>query len=127
MLSRYTIYRRRPTGAPPLPAGERQDTRYRTRHILRPTQVIVESYLAAPTETAFSAFQASYLELLSTRWNDDRSDFDQLANLAREQDVFLGCSCPTQKNPDVRHCHTWMALQFMAQHFPDLEVIFPEK
>ncbi|WP_199188797.1 MULTISPECIES: hypothetical protein [Pirellulaceae] len=87
----------------------------------------MESYLAAPTETAFSAFQASYLELLSTRWNDDRSDFDQLANLAREQDVFLGCSCPTQKNPDVRHCHTWMALQFMAQHFPDLEVIFPEK
>lgn len=88
---------------------------------------MVDAYLTDPNETSFSAFQAAYLELLNRRWQDNRSEFDHLANLAREQAVFLGCSCPTKKNSDVSHCHTWMALQFMAQQFPDLEVIFPEK
>lgn len=127
LLSRYTIYRRRPQDAPPLPPGIRQDVRHRTKHIVRPTQSMVETYLTAPNETTFATFQAAYRELLNARWHDDRSEFDQLAELARNHDVFLGCSCPTKRNPDVRHCHTWMALQFMAAQFPDLEVIFPEK
>ncbi|MBA2115539.1 hypothetical protein [Bremerella alba] len=127
MISRYTIYRRRPPDASPLPQGIRQDTRHRTKHIVRPTQMMVVAYLADPNETGFSTFQASYRELLTARWNDDRSEFDNLAELAFNEDVYLGCSCPTKKNPDVRHCHTWMALQFMAEKFPDLEVIFPEK
>lgn len=86
---------------------------------------MVEAYLAAPSDSTFLVFRASYLDLLHARWKDDRSAFDRLANLADDQDVFLGCSCPTKKNPDVHHCHTWMALQFMAQKFPELEVIFP--
>lgn len=88
---------------------------------------MVETYLTDPTEEAFATFQAAYLELLEDRWRDERPAFDDLAELARRHAVFLGCSCPTKKNPDVRHCHTWMALQFMAQRYPDLEVIFPEK
>ena len=52
MLSRYTMYRRRPKDAPLLPDGIRKDTRYATKHVLRPTKEIVEAYLADPTEEA---------------------------------------------------------------------------
>ena len=45
--------------------------------------------------------------------------------MAKEKDVFLGCSCPTRKNPDVNRCHTVLALQFMKENFPELEVEFP--
>jgi len=65
MLSRYTIYRRRPAGAGPLPDGIRQDTRYRTSHILRPKEDIVEAYLADPTDAAWRTFKRRYLALLS--------------------------------------------------------------
>ncbi|MEW4456367.1 hypothetical protein AB1L30_27135 [Bremerella sp. JC817] len=127
MLSRYTIYRRRPADAGPLPEGVRQDTRYRTRHILRPTQEMVEAYLGQTGDDHFARFRRDYLVLLDQRFTDDRAGFDQLAELALQEDVYLGCSCPTQKNPDVRHCHTWLALQFMQTHYPELEVWFPEK
>ncbi|GAA4439948.1 hypothetical protein [Bremerella cremea] len=127
MLSRYTIYRRRPADAGPLPDGVRQDTRYRTRHILRPTQEIVEAYLGQTGDDHFARFRRDYLALLNQRFADDRAGFDQLAEMALQEDVYLGCSCPTQKNPDVRHCHTWLALQFMQTYYPELEVWFPEK
>jgi len=67
MLSRYTIYRRRPADAGPLPNGIRQDTRYRTRHILRPTEEIVEAYLADPTDINGACFKKKYLALLDER------------------------------------------------------------
>lgn len=126
MLSRYTIYRRRPKDAGPLPDGVRQDTRFRTRHVLRPTQEMVEAYLADPSEKQFKAFHAAYRKELKQRLAEEPEAFAALAELARKKDVYLGCNCPTQKNPDVRHCHTWMALEFMAQRFPDLDVVFPE-
>ena len=125
MLSRYTIYRRRPHDAGPLPQGVRQDTRHRTSHILRPTQAMVETYLAEPTTQAFTQFSSAYHKLLADRWKQDQAAFENLAELARHEDVYLGCSCPTKKNPNVRHCHTWMALEFMAKKFSDVEVIFP--
>ena len=59
MLSRYTIYRRRPANAGPLPNGIRRDTRYRTSHILRPTEDIVEAYLADPTDAAWADSRAN--------------------------------------------------------------------
>ena len=41
-----------------------------------------------------------------------------LAEEAKVSDVYLGCSCPTAKNPDVRRCHTVLALKFMHAHAP---------
>lgn len=125
MLSRYTIYRRRPDNAPPPPEGIRQDTRFRTRHILRPTQVMVETYLADPSDETFTIFREAYLKLLAQRFESDQESFDALAKQAMKGDVYLGCSCPTKKNPDVRHCHTWMALEFMSQKYPKLPILYP--
>ena len=125
MLYRYTIYRRRPANAPPPPKGIRQDTRWRTKHILRPTQAIVEAYLANPTDAAFALFRDSYLQLLEDRYRQDLKAFERLAAQAASDVVFLGCSCPTKVNPDVRRCHTYLALGFMKQKFPALAVQMP--
>ncbi|RCS54802.1 hypothetical protein DTL42_06680 [Bremerella cremea] len=125
MLSRYTIYRRRPAGVPPLPDGIRQDTRFRTKHILRPNSTIVDAYLNDPNDVSFAKFRESYLKLLAQRFESEQTAFDDLAELAMEHDVYLGCNCPTQKNPNVRHCHTWLALEFMSQKYPNLPIQFP--
>jgi uncharacterized protein YeaO (DUF488 family) len=126
MLSRYTIYRRRPKDAGPLPSGVRKDTRWRTRHVLRPTQELVETFLADPSDEAWEAFREGYLALLADRFADDRRPFDEFAEIAMVEDVYIGCSCPTKKNPDVRHCHTYLSLEFMDAKYPELEVIYPE-
>ncbi len=125
MLARYTMYRRRPKEAGPLPEGIRQDSRWRTKHILRPTQDLVETYLDDSTEAGWKAFRSAYQELLESRYQDDPEAFKDLMELATENDVYIGCSCPTKKNPDVRHCHTVLALEFMQQKFPELDVRFP--
>ncbi len=121
MLSRYTMYRRRPKDAGPLPEGIRKDTRYSTRHILRPTREIVEAYLAEPTDSAWEEFRAAYLTLLEERFRADQTPFDELATLASKQNVYLGCNCPTKKNPIVGRCHTYLALEFMQKHYPQLK------
>lgn len=126
MLSRYTIYRRRPSNVEPLPDGIRQDARYRTKHILRPTPEMVEQYLADPTEAAWHIFKEEYKALLKDRYQEDRTPFDQLAELAANEDVFLGCSCPTKRNPVVGHCHTYLALVFMREKYPALDVVIPK-
>ena len=125
MLSRYTMYRRRPADAGPLPDGIRQDTRHRHRHILRPTQEIVEAYLAGPTDAAWRRFKRDYLAVLKERFREDRTPFDRLAKLATDNDVYLGCSCPTKKNPSHGRCHTYLALEFMQKKYPKLEVVIP--
>ncbi len=125
MLTRYKIYRGKRPPADPLPAGIRQDTRWRTKHPLRPAQDSSEAYLAAPTEQAWRTLRAAYLKLLEARFKDDRQSFDRLAELARAEHVYLGCNCPTAKNPRVDHCHTWLALEFMKRKYPDLGVVFP--
>ena len=43
----------------------------------------------------------------------------------RTEEVYLGCSCPTKKNPNVNHCHTVLALRFMSEHYPALDIVFP--
>jgi uncharacterized protein YeaO (DUF488 family) len=127
MLSRYTIYRRRPADAGPLPNGIRKDTRYRTSHVLRPTKEIVEAYLDDPTDTAWSTFKREYLAVLEERFCKDRTPFDDLAELVADNDVFLGCNCPTKKNPILGRCHTYLALGFMKKKYPRLEVVIPAK
>ncbi|MGA9520493.1 MAG: hypothetical protein WBV82_03465 [Myxococcaceae bacterium] len=123
MLSRYQMARGVP--ASKLPRGVRQDTRKHTRHILRPPEGLVLDYLSAPSDAAWRALAREYRAELERRFHDDRTAFDALANLARREDVHLGCSCPTKRNPDVRHCHTWLALEFMHAHYPDLDVRMP--
>jgi uncharacterized protein YeaO (DUF488 family) len=129
MLARYRIYRgKRPPGDP-LPDGIRQDARHRTRHCLRPERDMVETFLATPAEQkddAWRAFRERYTAILKKRFAEDRAPFDKLARLATESDVFLGCSCPTKKNPDVSHCHTVLALRFMKDKYPRLRVKFPK-
>ena len=125
MLARYRMIRGRRPDTDPLPQGIRQDTRRHTRHCLRPTKEMVERYLQSPTEREWQRYASDYLALLECRYREDRDQFDRLAALATENDVFLGCSCPTKKNPDIRRCHTVLALGFMKAKYPCLEVRLP--
>lgn len=123
MLSRYSMVRGVPSSE--LPKGIRQDTRKHTSHVLRPTTELVDAFLGHTDEATFRVFEARYRALLEARFAEDRKPFDELVELARTNDVYLGCSCPTKKNPDVRHCHTVVSLHFLAERYPALEVRFP--
>lgn len=125
MLARYRMYRgARPPGDP-LPEGHREDTRKHTRHCLRPPAEMVAAYLAGPTPDRWRELARSYRAQVEARYAENREPFDQLAARATSGDVHLGCSCPTAKNPDVKRCHTWLALEFMRDTYPELEVVFP--
>jgi hypothetical protein len=100
----------------------RQDTRKHTRHVLRPEAVLVQGLLEDPREASFRRFRRAYLALLEQRFRGDRRPFDELAELARDADVYLGCNCPTTRQPDVRRCHTSLALAFMKRHYRSLDV-----
>jgi hypothetical protein len=94
--------------------------------VLRPSAEAVTRYLAGDATAAdWQRFERDYLSLLAQRFSEDRQPFDELARLARERDLYLGCNCPTRKNPDVRRCHTVLALGFMKSKYPDLVVEFP--
>ena len=127
MLARYSIERGRKLGDYPrrVREGVRQDTRKHTRHCLRPDAEEVGLYLAAPSDAAWRRFERAYRARLRERFTADPDAFDALAELARERDVYLGCSCPTAKNPDVRRCHTALSLAFMQERYPDLDVRQP--
>jgi hypothetical protein len=71
------------------------------------------------------AFAEAYEALLRRRYVQDPAPFEKLAAAARTGPVFIGCSCPTKRQPDVQHCHTVLALRFMQERFPDLDVRFP--
>ena len=125
-LHRFKMYRGKRPPDDPLPEGVRRDTRFSTRHCLRPEKELVTRYLEQPTAPAWAKFEKEYAALLDSRFRDDRTPFDELAAQALEENVFIGCSCPTQKNPDVNHCHTVLALRFMQARYPDLDVVFPQ-
>ena len=125
MLARYKIYRGKPPAGAHRPEGIRQDARKHTRHCLRPLEEIVAEYLAHPTLKIWKKFESEYLRNLDERYEADPAPFDNLATLASTENVYIGCSCPTAKNPNVQHCHTVLALRFMKEHYPALEVLFP--
>lgn len=114
-------------GAPAssLPQGIRQDTRKHTHHVLRPTPEMVATVLGSGDAAAWEAFARAYRALLEARFAADRKPFDELAALSRKEDVYLGCNCPTKQNPDVRRCHTTLALAFLHERYPDLPVRMP--
>jgi hypothetical protein len=125
MLGRYSIVRGMPASA--LPQGTRQDTRKHTRHVLRPTEALVEAYLGQlDDDEAFARFREAYLDVLETRWRESTTPFETLAREAERADVWLGCNCPTAKNPNVLRCHTTLALAFMKARFPELPVAIVE-
>ena len=109
-----------------MPDGIRKDTRWRPNHILSPSEKLVKKYLADPHEAAWRKFKQEYMKLLERRFKKDGSAFVKFAQLAMEHNVFIGCSCPTKVNPDITHCHTYLALQFMKKKFPKLHVVFPK-
>src|SRR5262245_43175129 len=100
MLARYRIVRGKRDSHDPLPDGIRQDTRKHTHHILRPTAELVESLLADPSQQSYARFARAYQKLLDARFAAERARFDELAALARQSDVYLGCNCPTTRQPD---------------------------
>lgn len=115
-------------GAPSssLPRGIRQDTRKHTRHPLRPEPEMVAAVLGRPgDEHAWRDFARAYRAEIAARIAADPAPFDALAALARGADVYLGCSCPSKANPDVRRCHTVLALEIMRERYPDLDVRLP--
>jgi len=122
MLSRFTMVRGKRPEHDPLPDGIRQDTRKHTRHCLRPTSELVALYLDDPTDENWRSFEKGFGALIDARFGKDRAPFDKLAELARTDDVYLGCSCPTKRNPDVNRCHTVLALRFMKRTYRDLVV-----
>jgi len=125
MLARYQIVRgKRPPGNP-LPKGHRIDTRKHTRHVLRPEAADVEAFIRDPSARAFTRFAKAYRATIEQRFAQDRRPFDELAELAKDEDVFLGCNCPTRWNPDAKHCHTAVALAFMRRKYPKLDVVMP--
>ncbi|WP_437617947.1 hypothetical protein [Sorangium sp. So ce1151] len=124
MLARYQIVRGRRRDGDPLPEGKRYDTRKHTQHVLRPTREIVEEFLSDPSQAGFERFRAAYIAVLDERFAEQAGRFDALAQEARRGDVFLGCNCPTARQPDVRRCHTWLALEYFARKYPDLDVRF---
>jgi len=125
MLSRYQMVRGKRPPDNPLPAGERLDTRKHTHHFLRPETRHVEALIADPSEESFRRFERQYLATIANRFEQNRGPFDALAARASEVNVFLGCSCPTSWNSDVRRCHTTLALRFMKKKYPRLRVQMP--
>jgi len=123
VLSRYQMARGVP--ASKLPKGVRLDTRKHTQSVVRPTATMVAEYLAAPSDAAWKRFAREYRAVLLERFRADRAAFASIAERATTEDVYLGCSCPTQKNPSVRHCHTWLALEFFRERYPGLDVRMP--
>jgi hypothetical protein len=125
MLARYQIVRGKRDPSNPLPDGQRLDVRKHTHHVLSPNAGSVLAYLEDPSDEHFERFAAEYEMLLEKRFAAERPRFDALASAAREGDVYVGCSCPTRKNPNVKHCHTVLALRFMRAKYPRLKVVLP--
>ncbi len=125
MLARYKIPRGVESKKYKLPRGIRQGTRYYENHCFSPTEPMVDDYLESPSDKAWKTFGRKYSALLERRFKKDPKPFEDLRVLATGEDVFLGCSCPTKKNPDVNRCHTVLALRFMKGKFPRLRVVFP--
>ena len=125
MLARYRIVRGKRPAGDPLPEGKRIDTRKHRGHLLSPEPAAVQALLADPSDAAFGRFKRAYEALLEKRFARNRPAFDELARSAQDADVYLGCNCPTRRIPDVRRCHTVLALHFMKRKYPKLDVRLP--
>ena len=126
MISRYKIYRGKRPAQDPLPDGIRQDTRKHTSHVLAPETKMVFRALADSTAAGWARFEKAYVELLESRYKSNRDAFAELVKLSESNDVYIGCNCPTQAQPDVMRCHTVVALRFLRKKFRGLDVRLPD-
>ena len=55
----------------------------------------VLEYLANPTTKDWEAFAGRYVRRLERRFAQNRQAFDELADIAKSRDLYLGCNCPT--------------------------------
>ncbi|MBK7092877.1 MAG: hypothetical protein IPH59_14355 [bacterium] len=127
MLARYQIpprFHKIPPGDPAL-KGTRLDTRKNHNYVFCPTPEMVEAYFNDMTPKGWKLFTKNYRRLLQERFETRREEFDKWATVAAESDLFLGCSCPTERNPNLEQCHTWLALEFMQKKYPKLKIEFP--
>jgi hypothetical protein len=127
MLSRYQIIRGKRPLHSPLPEGRRVDIRAHVGHALSPDTKSVRAVLDDGSDAAFRRYAEHYTAALAARFARDRAPFDALAAWAEHENVYLGCNCPTKKNPDVSRCHTVLALKFMRKKYPKLRVVMPRK
>jgi hypothetical protein len=127
VLARYHIVRGKRGPEDPLPEGVRLDVRMHTKHFLRPPREAVRAFLENPTDAAFDRFAKTYEACLEERFAQDRTPFDELATRARHEDVYIGCNCPTRKQPLVSRCHTVLGLAFMKRKYRALRVVLPAK
>ena len=123
MLARYQITRGKTSV---LAEGvARRDIRAHRKTLLSPTSAMVKEYLKSPTDAGWKDFETQYNKILVQRFKTRRQEFDTLAEVARNEPLYIGCNCPTKQNPDVNRCHTVMALKFLKKNYPGLEVVFP--
>jgi len=88
---------------------------------------MVKRYLSSPTDRAWARFETEYVAALQERHQKDPRPFEDLARMAKQEDVSIGCTCPTKTNPRVDRCHTVLALRFMKQMYPRLRVVIPKQ
>src|SRR5262245_7898554 len=100
MLGRYKHQR-----YVPKPKGHWILTQWKNKTCVSPTEDLVNEYLNKVSDAAWEKYERTYLRILEERFSTDRQPFDELARLAREGDVHIGCSCPTKENPTHQHCH----------------------
>lgn len=125
MLSRFQI--KRGVNYPRVPGALFKDTRKHVKaHVLAPTKDMVTRYLSQPTLDTWQWFQREYLLELQKRADERPEEFEELRRLAQTGDYYLGCSCPTPRNPLPCRCHTIVALEFMKERYPDLNVEFTQ-
>jgi hypothetical protein len=126
MLARYQMLRGKRPPDNPLPDGVRIDVRKHTAHVLAPEPNMVDALLVDPEDPKrVERFRKAYLALLEHRYERDHAPFDDLARQAKGRDVFIGCSCPTRRQPEVGRCHTVLALRIMADRYSGLDVRLP--
>ncbi len=101
------------------------DTTYAAKHFLSPTEAMVKKYQSSPSDTAWREYENEYLKIIQERFEKNQELFDVLARRAMNENVKLGCFCPTRRIPDVYMCHTVIALRFMQEKYPELEVELP--
>jgi hypothetical protein len=122
MLGRFQL--KRGVAYPKAKGAQFKDTRKHTSHVLAPPTPLVKAYFQSPTLEAWQKFQTGYLQALRERFRKTPERFEELRELATSGDYYLGCNCPTTKNPFPCRCHTIVAIEFLKELYPDLEVDF---
>lgn len=122
MLGRFQIKRK--VAFPRASGSVFKDSRKHTSHVFAPAKELVISYLRNPTLESWQTFQREYIRILRERLLSMPEKFEGIHRHAESGNYYIGCNCPTRTNPFLCRCHTVLALEFMKETYPDLEVDF---